>query len=143
MTSRREFLQAAAAMAAVAPAGWTRAFAQQRLTQDDLLRFDAIGNVTLVHLTDIHAQLVPVLFREPSVNLGVGDAKGKVPHVSGQALLELYKVAPGSPGAYALTPEDFVALARTYGRMGGLDRIATVVNAIRAERGDRVLFLDG
>lgn len=142
-TSRRAFLQAAAATAALMPGGWTRAFAQQRLTQADLLRFEPVGNVTLVHLTDIHAQLVPVLFREPSVNLGVGEAKGQVPHVSGRGFLDLYGIRPGTPEAYALTPEDFVSLARTYGRMGGLDRVATVVNAIRAERGERMLFLDG
>lgn len=143
MTSRREFLQIAAAAAAIIPGGWTRAFAQQRLTQADLLAFEPVGNVTLVHITDIHAQLVPLLFREPSINLGVGEAKGAVPHVTGKALLDLYKIPSGSPEAYALTSEDFSALAKTYGRMGGLDRIATVVNAIRAERGDRVVLLDG
>ena len=143
MTSRREFLQIAAATAALVPSGWTRAFARQRLTQDDLLAFEPMGNVTLVHLTDIHAQLRPVLFREPSTNLGVGEARGQVPHVTGRAYLDLYGIPGGSPLAHALTPEDYVALARSYGRMGGLDRIATVLDAIRAERGDKVLFLDG
>ena len=143
MFSRRDFLQVAAATAALLPGGWTRAFAQQRLTQDELLRFDAVGNVTLVHVADIHAQLVPVLFREPSVNLGSGEARGLVPHVSGQALLDLYQIAPGSAAAYAFTSVDFAALAATYGRLGGLDRIATILNAIRSERGDRVAFLDG
>jgi sulfur-oxidizing protein SoxB len=143
MFSRRDFLQVAAATAALLPNGWTRALAQQRLTQDELLRFDPLGNVTLVHLADIHAQLLPVLFREPSVNLGVGEARGRVPHISGKALLDLYRIAPGSAAAYALSSEDFVALARAYGRLGGLDRIATIVNAIRAERGQRVVFLDG
>jgi sulfur-oxidizing protein SoxB len=143
MTSRREFLQIAAAAAAIIPGGWTRAFAQQRLTQADLLAFEPVGNVTLVHITDIHAQLVPILFREPSVNLGVGDAKGAVPHVTGKALLDLYNIPAGSPEAYALSSHDFTALAKTYGRMGGLDRIASVVKAIRAERGDRVVLLDG
>jgi len=143
MTSRRDFLQIAAATAALVPTGWTRAFAQQSLVQDDLLAFEPMGNVTLVHLTDIHAQLRPVLFREPSTNLGVGEARGQVPHVTGRAYLDLYGIPGGSPLAYALTPEDYVALARSYGRMGGLDRIATVLDAIRAERGDKVLFLDG
>nr|WP_137830676.1 thiosulfohydrolase SoxB [Methylobacterium sp. L1A1] len=143
MTSRRDFLQIAAATAALVPSGWTRAFAQQRLTQDDLLAFEPMGNVTLVHLTDIHAQLRPVLFREPSTNLGVGEARGQVPHITGRATLDLYGIPGGSPLAHALTPEDYVALARSYGRMGGLDRIATVLDAIRAERGDKVLFLDG
>jgi S-sulfosulfanyl-L-cysteine sulfohydrolase len=143
MTTRREFLQIAAAAAAIVPGGWSRAFAQQRLAQADLLAFVPLGNVTLVHLTDIHAQLRPLLFREPSINLGVGESKGQPPHVTGRAFLDLYKIAPGSPAAYALTPEDFSALAKSYGRMGGLDRVATVVKAIRAERGDRVVFLDG
>ena len=115
----------------------------RRLTQDELLRFDAVGNVTLVHVADIHGQLLPVLFREPSVNIGIGEARGLVPHVSGKALLDLYQIAPGSAAAYALTSADFAALAGTYGRLGGLDRIATILNAIRAERADRVVFLDG
>ena len=143
MFSRRDFLQVAAATAALLPGGWTRALAQQRLTQDELLRFDAVGNVTLVHIADLHGQLVPLLFREPSINLGIGEARGVVPHVSGKALLDLYKIAPGSAAAYALTSVDFAALAKTYGRLGGLDRIATILAAIRAERGDRVAFLDG
>ena len=143
MTSRRDFLQIAAATAALLPSGWSRAFAQQRLTQADLLAFEPTGNVTLVHLTDIHAQLVPVYFREPSMNLGVGEAKGQVPHVTGRAYLDMFGIPSGSPLAYALTPDDFGALAQAYGRMGGLDRVATVLASIRAERGDRVLFLDG
>jgi sulfur-oxidizing protein SoxB len=143
MISRREFLQVAAATAALAPAGWSRSFAQQRLTQADLLRFEPLGNVTLVHLTDIHAQLMPVLFREPSTNIGVGEARGKVPHITGREFLDLYKIPAGSAGAYALTSEDFAALAKSYGRLGGLDRIATALKAIRAERSDRTVFLDG
>jgi sulfur-oxidizing protein SoxB len=143
MLSRRDFLQVAAATAAILPGGWTRALAQQRLTQDELLRFDAVGNVTLVHVADIHGQLVPLLFREPSVNLGVGEVAGLVPHVVGKAFLDLYRIPAGSAAAYALTPLDFAALARSYGQLGGLDRISTVVKAIRAERGDRVLLLDG
>jgi sulfur-oxidizing protein SoxB len=144
MTTRRAFLEIAAAMAAVVPGGWSRAFAQQRLRQSDLLDFAPLGNVTLVHIADLHAQLVPIYFREAAVNIGVGEARGQVPHVTGGALLDLYGIPRGSPAAYALSSEDFVALARAYGRMGGLDRIATVVDAIRAERGDEnVAFLDG
>jgi sulfur-oxidizing protein SoxB len=143
MISRRELLQVAAAAATIAPVGWSRSFAQQRLTQADLLRFEPVGNVTLVHLTDIHAQLMPVLFREPLINIGVGEARGKVPHITGRDFLDLYKIPAGSAQAYALTPEDFTALAKSYGRLGGLDRIATVVKAIRTERPDRTVFLDG
>ena len=143
MTTRREFLEIAAAMAAIVPGGWSRAFAQQRVREADLLAFEPVGNVTLVHIADLHAQLVPIYFREPSVNIGVGEAKGQVPHVTGGALLDLYGVPLGWPLAYALAADDFGALAAAYGRMGGLDRIATVLAAIRAERGDRVAFLDG
>ncbi len=143
MLSRRDFLQVAAATAALVPGGWSQAFAQQRLTQAELLRFEATGNVTLLHIADLHGQLRPLLFREPSINIGVGDAKGLVPHISGRALLDHYKIAPGSAAAYALSSKDFTALAKSYGRLGGLDRIATIVKAVRAERGDRVLLFDG
>ena len=102
-----------------------------------------IGNVTLIHLADLHAQLKPVWFRESSVNIGVGAARDELPHVTGQAFLDRFKIARGSPDAYAFTAEDFSALAKTYGRLGGLDRVATVVKAIRAARPNRTLLLDG
>ena len=112
-------------------------------TQEDLLRFKATGQVTLLNFTDLHAQLVPLYFREPSANLGVGADKGLPPHLVGEKLLEAYKLGRGSAEAYALACTDFEGLARTYGRIGGLDRMATLVGAIRAERGDKVLLLDG
>jgi sulfur-oxidizing protein SoxB len=143
MTTRREFLEIAAAMAAIVPGGWSRAFAQQRLHQADLLNFEPLGNVTLVHIADLHAQLVPIYFREAAVNIGPGEAKEQLPHVTDGMLLARLGISPGSPTAYALSSDDFAALAKTYGRMGGLDRIATVLSAIRAERGDKVAFLDG
>src|SRR4029078_7174014 len=144
MISRREFLQVAAATAAIVPGGRTRAFAQQRLTQDELLRLGApTGNITLVHLPDLHAQLKPLLYREPSVNIGAGDARGQVPHVTGHACLALFKIPAGSASAYAFTAEDFSALAKTYGKLGGLDRIATVRKTITAARPDRTLLLHG
>ena len=146
MISRRQFLEAMLATAALTgmSAGQLgRAAAQGRLTQEQLLRFEPTGNVTLVHITDIHAQLVPIYFREPTINLGVGEAKGQVPHITGGAFLQKFGFAARSAEAYALTDMDYVELARNYGRMGGLDRIATVVKAIRAERGNRMLLLDG
>ena len=146
MISRREFLQASlAATAIVGVSGfgnWSRLAAQQALTQDQLLQFDDFGNVTLIHITDIHAQLKPIWFREPEWNIGVGDAKGKPPHVVGTAFLDMFNIAPGTPEAYALTHEDFVALGKTYGKMGGMDRVATVIKSIRAARPD-ALLLDG
>ena len=144
MISRRELLQVGAATAAVMAGLPPRALAQQRLTQDELLKFDALGNVTLLHVADIHAQLLPVYFREPSVNLGVGEAKGLPPHVSGADFLKRFGIPERSAAAYALSSEDFEALARNYGRIGGLDRLATAVKTVRAARGgERVLLLDG
>lgn len=148
MISRRDFLQATAAASALVtssglgPLG--RAAAQQRLTQADILKFDPLGTVTILHITDIHAQLMPLYFREPSVNLGVGEVKGLPPHLTDAAFRKHFNIATGSADAFALTADDFVSLAKNYGRMGGMDRIATLVNAVRAERGDKnVLLLDG
>ena len=90
MISRREFLQATLATSALVGGSFGRAVAQGRLTQDELLGFEGLGNVTLVHVTDIHGQLVPLHFREPSVNIGVGEAKGVVPHITGKAFLEKF-----------------------------------------------------
>ncbi|UEM02464.1 thiosulfohydrolase SoxB [Skermanella rosea] len=148
MFSRREFLSATTALSAAMGLGmagrWSRAAAQQRLTEDDLLGAGDFGNLTVLHITDIHAQLKPLYFREPSINLGVGEVAGLPPHVTGADFLKLYGIKPGSPDAYALTSEDFAALAGTYGRMGGLDRIATIVGRARAERGEEnVILLDG
>ena len=142
MITRRDFLVAGAALAAIG--GVRRAAAAQAITQAQLLEFTPLGQVTLLHITDLHAQLLPMYFREPSVNIGVGEARGRPPHLSDAAFRAFFAIADGSPEAFALTSGDFVALARNYGRMGGLDRIATLVNAIRAERGtDRVALLDG
>lgn len=146
MISRRDFLQVGmAASAIVGGAGfgnWAQLAAQQRLTQDQLLEFDTYGNVSLIHVTDIHGQLKPLYFREPSVNIGVGGNKGAVPHVTGADFRKLYGIDDGSPSHYALSSGDFSALAQGYGRVGGLDRMATVIKAIRADRPDAIL-LDG
>ena len=121
---------------------WSRLAAQQALTQDQLLEFDTFGNLTLIHITDMHAQLKPVYFREPEINIGVGAQKGLPPHITGAEFRRMYGIEDGSPLHYALTHDDFVALARTYGRVGGIDRAATVVKAIRSDRPD-ALILDG
>jgi sulfur-oxidizing protein SoxB len=117
--------------------------AQDRLSEADLLAFRPVGNVTILHLTDLHAQLAPIWFREPSTNIGVGEVRGLPPHLTGKAFLDRFGIAPGTAAAYAFTDQDFVELARRYGRVGGLDRIATLVRAIRAEREGRTLLLDG
>lgn len=148
MISKREFLQATAATSVLlagsglGPIG--RVAAQQRLAQADILRFDPLGTLTILYVADTHAQLMPLQFREPSVNLGVGEAKGQPPHITDAEFRKYFKIAAGSPDAFALTSDDFVSLARNYGRMGGMDRIAALVAAVRAERGaNNVLLLDG
>ena len=146
MFSRRDFLQVGMATSAIYGASGFGSFsklsAQQKLSQDDLLRFDTYGNVSLIHITDIHAQLKPIYFREPEINLGVGSALGQVPHITGANFRKMYGIDDGSPSHYALTHNDFSALANEYGRVGGLDRVATVVKSIRADRPDAIL-LDG
>ena len=146
MFSRRDFLQVGIATSAIYGASGFGSFsklsAQQKLSQDDLLRFDTYGNVSLIHITDIHAQLKPIYFREPEINLGVGSALGQVPHITGANFRKMYGIDDGSPSHYALTHNDFSALANEYGRVGGLDRVATVVKSIRADRPDAIL-LDG
>jgi S-sulfosulfanyl-L-cysteine sulfohydrolase len=105
-----------------------RVAAQQRLTETELLKFEPLGNLTLLHIADLHGQLLPVHLREPS----------------GADVLTRFGISTGSAAAHALTADDFVALAHEYGRIGGLDRAATVIKAVRAERGeDRVLLFDG
>src|SRR6476620_8787821 len=125
MITRREILHVGVATAALAAgdSALMRAVAQQHLSESELLRFDALGTVTLLHVADIHGQLLPVYFREPSVNLGSGEARGLPPHVTGADFLKRYGIPAGSAAAYALTPDDFTALARNYGRIGGLDRL--------------------
>ncbi|MFK7901510.1 MAG: thiosulfohydrolase SoxB [Nitratireductor sp.] len=150
MLSRREFLQfgAVASLATGLSAGFagnfTRALAQQKITQDDLLKFDSKGKITLLHLTDIHAQLKPVYFRPPDTNIGVGAFEGIPPHLVGETFLKHFNIEKGSPLAYAHTMVDYVDLANAYGKLGGLDRTATLIKAIRGDRGDdSVLLLDG
>jgi sulfur-oxidizing protein SoxB len=145
MISRREFLQVAGATAALCGGGrLAGAAAQQRIRQEDLLRFTPKGQLTLLHMADCHAQLKPLYYREPALNLGVGEVRGKVPHLTGQELLQVFGIPARSLESYMLSADDFEALAGSYGRVGGLDRVATLVAAVRAERGaERVLFLDG
>lgn len=142
---RREFLNFAVAVAPLLTTlgNLPRALAQQRLTLDDIIAFAPKGQITLLHITDLHGQLLPVFYREPAVNLGVGEAANRPPHLTGRALLDHFGISPGSPEAYLLSSEDFDALSKAYGRVGGLDRIATLIEAVRAERGERVLLLDG
>jgi len=138
---RREFLELLAAGAAAGLA----LDARQALGQasgDALYRVPPFGNVSLLHFTDTHAQLLPIHFREPSANIGVGDATGRPPHLVGEHLLQAFGVKPGSPEAYAFTHLDFERAARTYGKVGGFAHLATLVKRMRAER-PGALLLDG
>lgn len=146
MISRRHFVQAALATSALYGASgfgnWARLAAQQTLSQDDLIGTGGPGNVTLIHITDMHAQTQPIYFREPEFNIGVGIHAGQPPHLVGAEFRARFGITQGSAMDYALTYTDFEAMARGYGRMGGLDRISTVVKAIRAQA-PHALLLDG
>jgi len=134
--SRREFLQV---LAAAAAAGLPLASRPQDETFYDLPPF---GNVSLLHFTDCHAQLLPMSFREPNVNLGVGTGANSPPHLVGEALLRHYGFKPDSREAHAFSHLDFAQAARKYGKMGGFAHLATLVKKLRAERGASLL-LDG
>ena len=108
----------------------------------DAYHLPRFGNVHLMHMTDVHAQLLPVHYREPSVNIGVHDARNRPPHLVGEALLNHFDIAPGSQAAHALSHLDYVAAAEQFGRAGGFAHIATLVKRLRADR-PGALLLDG
>ena len=108
----------------------------------DAYHLPRFGNVHLIHMTDVHAQLLPVHYREPSVNIGVHDARNRPPHLVGEALLNHFDIAPGSQAAHALTHLDYLAAAEQFGRAGGFAHIATLVKRLRADR-PGALLLDG
>ena len=147
MISRRDFLQVAAAAAAVTGLGGRlgRAAAQGAIRQDDLLRFVPKGQLTHPAHGRLPCAAQARLFPRTVAQSGRGRTRrGQLPHLVGQDFLSSFGIAPSSLEAYMLTSADFEALAKTYGRVGGMDRIATLVKAIRAERGaERVLLLDG
>lgn len=140
--TRRDFMLLAAIAAAGAPGLTGRALAQA-MTPERLLDFQALGNVTLLHMTDSHATLLPVYYREPDTLIGVGPEADQPPNIVGEALLKRYGFARGSAEAYAFSHLDFAELAAKYGRFGGYAHIATLVKRIRAERPGRTLLLDG
>jgi len=112
--------------------------------KDDLYDIGRSGNVRILHMTDTHAQVLPVYFREPSVNIGMGEASGRPPHLVGDAFLEHFHIAAGTPRAHAMTYLDFVEAAHRYGAMGGFAHLATLIARLRAEAGaSNTLLLDG
>jgi sulfur-oxidizing protein SoxB len=140
--SKREFLQVmgAASVAGMGLARWANADAASAgAALYDAPRF---GNVSLLHMTDCHAQLRPIHFREPSVNLGIGGMKGKLPHLVGEQLLKAAGIPAGGAPAHALTCLDFEAAAKRYGKVGGFAHLATLVKQLRASR-PGALLLDG
>ncbi len=139
--SRREFLQVLAAAAAGGFALDSR-LALAGKAPAGYYDLPAFGNVSLMHMTDCHAQLLPIYFREPNVNLGVGEAVGKVPHLVGEHLLKHFNIKPGSIDAHAFTYLDFEAASRTYGKVGGFAHLKTLVDKVRASRPGSLL-LDG
>ncbi|MGD9520446.1 MAG: thiosulfohydrolase SoxB [Tepidiphilus sp.] len=139
--NRREFMQVLAVAAAggmTLASDWVRA-AQAADALYDLPRF---GNVSLLHLTDCHAQLLPIHFREPSINLGVEAMANRVPHLVGKAFLSHFGIPPGSPQAHAFTHLDFVEAAKLYGKVGGFAHLATLVRRLKESR-PGALLLDG
>ncbi len=143
MIGRRDFLQMLALAAAAGLALDRRdALAAEPGAAERLYRVPAFGNVSLLHFTDCHAQLRPIYFREPSVNLGVGPALGRPPHLVGEKLLEGLRIAPG-PLPRMRSPASTSSRRRTgYGRVGGFAHLATLVKQLRASR-PGALLLDG
>ena len=134
--ARREFLHVLAL--AAAGMGLTSRAANAAIEYD----LAPMGNLSLLHFTDSHAQLLPVHYREPSYNIGLGEAFGRPPHVVGQHLLDYFGLSPATAQAHALTSLDFETAASKYGKLGGFAHLATLIKRLRAER-PHSLLLDG
>jgi sulfur-oxidizing protein SoxB len=140
--TKREFLQVLGA-ASVAGMGLGRyADADAATAEQGLYDIPRMGQVSILHMTDCHAQLKPIYFREPNVNLGLGSMQGKLPHLVGERLLKAAGVRPGSVLAHAYTYLDFEKAARRYGKVGGFAHLATLVKRLKASR-PGALLLDG
>ena len=140
--TKREFMQVLTAASAAGMGLGRFANASAQTAAEGLYDIPKFGNVSFLHITDCHAQLKPIHFREPSVNLGVGDMKGRLPHLVGEHLLKTAGVKPGTAAAHALTYLDFEQAARRYGKVGGFAHLATLVKRLRASR-PGALLLDG
>jgi sulfur-oxidizing protein SoxB len=140
--SKREFLQVLGAASAAGLNLGRHAQASTAGAQQGLYELPRFGNVSLLHMTDCHAQLLPVHFREPSVNIGVGAMQGRLPHLVGDSLLKAAGLKPGSAQAHAFTYIDFETAARRYGRIGGFAHMATLIKQLKASR-HGALLLDG
>ncbi len=141
--NRREFLSTLA-VATAAGFSLTRseALAASPQKPSPLYEVPRFGNVHLLHFTDCHAQLQPIYFREPQVNLGIGEAAGRPPHLVGEQLLKHFALKAGTAEAHAFTSLDFEAAAAVYGKVGGFAHLATLVKRLRSSR-PGALLLDG
>ncbi len=141
--SRREFMQVLAVASATGMALNHRdVLAAAPGAGEKLYAVPAFGNVSFLHFTDCHAQLQPIYFREPSVNLGVAEAVGRAPHIVGEKLLKHFNIKPGTANAHAFSYLNFSQAAKTYGKVGGFAHLATLVKQLRASR-PHALLLDG
>lgn len=141
--SRREFMQVLAVASASGMALSHRdVLAAAPGAGERLYDLPKFGNVSFMHFTDCHAQLMPIYFREPSVNLGLADAEGRAPHIVGEALLKHFRIKPGTAAAHAFSYLNFEKAARTYGKVGGFAHLATLVKQVQANR-PHALLLDG
>jgi len=139
--NRREFMQVLA-MASAAGLALKPGMGYARSTADAFYDLPKFGNVHFLHFTDCHAQLNPIYFREPNVNLGFNSMYGKPPHLVGEYLLKHYGISPDSRDAHAFTYLDYAQAAQTYGKVGGFAHMATLVKQLKASRPD-ALLLDG
>ena len=139
--TRREFLQALAVAAGSGFALDSEAVLAGHVPSH-FYELPKFGNVSLLHFTDCHAQLLPIDFREPSVNIGVGSHSGQPPHLVGEHFLKYFGFKPHTPEAYAFTYLDFTHAARVYGKMGGFAHLSTLIHKMRAQR-PGALLLDG
>jgi sulfur-oxidizing protein SoxB len=140
--SKREFMQVLGA-ASVAGMGLSRyADADAATAQRGLYDMPTFGNVSFLHMTDCHAQLNPIYFREPSVNLGLGSMRGQLPHLVGEHLLQVAGARPGTDLAHAFSCLDFERAAKRYGKVGGFAHMATLVKQLKSSR-PGALLLDG
>ena len=139
--SRRDFLQALA-FASAGGMSLQSNFAGAQVAAQKFYDVPKFGNVHLLHFTDCHAQLLPIYFREPNVNLGIGAQEGKTPHLVGEYFLKANGIAPGTRDAHAFTYLDYVAAAQNYGKMGGFAHMATLIKQLKAGRPGAQL-LDG
>ena len=140
--TKREFIQVmgAGTMAGMSMGQFSEASAAT--AANGLYDIPKFGNVSFLHMTDCHAQLKPIYFREPSINMGIGSMQGNLPHLVGEHLLQVAKIRLGSAEAHALTYLDYEKAAKRYGKVGGFAHLATLVKRMKASR-PGALLLDG